>query len=109
MIPNHAQFIEALGEKRKVRVQYYSLADSGVLDHVCAPMDYGPGKENKDGLNRYWLWDYANDTGMQALGLLPAQIVNLQLLGEVFVPAEFSTELAPVATPASDTATIPKL
>jgi Hsp20/alpha crystallin family len=58
MIPNHTRFIEAIHAKKKVCVRFYSQADSGVLDRVCAPMDYGPGGEFKDGLNRYWLWDY---------------------------------------------------
>jgi len=86
MIPNHARFIDAIGGKKKVSVRFYSQADSGVLDRVCAPMDYGPGTGIKDGLNRYWLWDYASNTGSRTLGLLPQQIVDLQVLGEVFDP-----------------------
>ena len=92
MIPNHAQFLAAIQEKQKVRVRYYSIADSGVFDRVCAPMDYGPGRENTDGLNRYWHWDYASKTGLHAWGLLPQQIVDLQMLGEGFDPAPFSSE-----------------
>jgi len=89
MIYNHAQFLEAIKEKRKVRVQFYSQPDSGVLDRVCAPMDYGLGSETNDGLNRYWLWDYASNTGLNPLGLLPQQIEDLQVLGEPFDPAQF--------------------
>ena len=63
MIPNHARFIEAINEKKKVRVRLYSVADNGVVDRVCAPMDYGLGVGNQDGLNRYWLWDYTSKTG----------------------------------------------
>ena len=87
MIPNHKQFIEAIHEKKKVCVRFYSKADSGVLDRVCAPMDYGLGGEIKDELNRYWLWDCANNTGSHTLGLVPQQILDLQVLGEVFDPA----------------------
>ena len=53
MIPNHPQFIEAINVKKKVRLRYYSIADSGVVDRVCAPMDYGPGTVHQDGLNRH--------------------------------------------------------
>lgn len=95
MIPNHARFLEALSEKKKVSVRFYSKADSGVLDRVCAPMDYGPGGEGQDGLNRYWLWDYTSNTGTHALGLLPQQIVDLQVLGDVFDPAEFGARPSP--------------
>ncbi len=100
MIANHAQFIAALEEKRKVRVKFYSKPDSGVLDRVCAPLDYGPGAGNTDGLNRYWLWDYANDTGSCTLGLVPQQIVDLKVLGEVFDPAQLTSAPAPAAPPA---------
>lgn len=102
MIPNHNQFLEALNEKRKVRVKFYSPADGGVLDRVCAPMDYGSNGETKDGLNRYWLWDYASDTGSYTLGLVPQQIVNLQVLSEKFDPAQLATAIASVPAAASD-------
>ena len=78
MIPKHSLFLEAINEKKKVCVRFYSKPDSGVLDRICAPMDYGPGAANQDGLNRYWLWDYASDAGSHALGLVAQQIVDLQ-------------------------------
>jgi hypothetical protein len=106
MIPNHNQFLEALNEQRKVRVKFYSPADGGVLDRVCAPLDYGLGGAASNGLNRYWLWDYASDTGTQALGLVPQQIVNLQVLGEKFDPAQLATGVAPV--PANPNDILPK-
>lgn len=97
MISNHAQFIAAIHERKKVCVRFYSKADSGVLDRVCAPMDYGPGGEIKDGLNRCWLWDYTSNAGSHALGLVPQQIVHLQVLGEVFDPAQFTIGPSPVS------------
>ena len=95
MIPKHDQFIAAMNEKKKICVRFYSKPDSGVLDRVCAPMDYGPGSACQDGLNRYWLWDYASTTGNHTLGLLPQQIVDLQVLGEVFDPADFGVKATP--------------
>ena len=89
MIPNHKQFIEAIGEKRKVSVRFYSKADSGIIDLVCAPLDYGPGAGIQDGVNRYWLWDYTSNNGSHTLSLLPEQILALSVLGGVFDPAEF--------------------
>ena len=91
MIPNHPRFIEAIHAKKKVCVRYYSQADNDVLDRVCAPLDYGPGGEFNDGLNRYWLWDYAITTGSHTLSLLPRQILELQVLGELFDPAQIES------------------
>lgn len=99
MIPNHQQFIEAISQRKKVCVRYYSQPDSGVLDRVCAPMDYGPGGEMHHGLNRYWLWDYASNTGTHTLGLLPQQIVDVQVLGDVFDPADFGVRASPWSIP----------
>jgi hypothetical protein len=100
MIANHTRFTAAIQDKKKVYVRFYSKPDSGVLDHVCAPVEYGPG-ENPDGLNRYWLWDYADETGAKMIGLLSQQILDLQVLGEVFDPVEFTLgpALVPVAAP----------
>jgi len=98
MIPNHAQFLAAIHDHKKVWLRFYSAPDSGLLDRVCAPMDYGPGGGIQDGLNRYWIWDYASDTGSHTLGLLPRQIVELRVLGDVFDPEQFAKEPTPTPT-----------
>ena len=89
MIPNHKQFIEAIREKKKVSLRFYSKADSGVIDLVCAPLDYGSGAGIPDGVNRYSLWDYTSNNGSHILSFLPEQILDLSVLGGVFDPAEF--------------------
>jgi hypothetical protein len=89
MIPNHKRFIEAIHAKRKVNVRFYSKADSGVIDLVCAPMDYGAVGEVPDGVNRYQLWDYSSNNGSHRLIFLPEQILDLSVLGTAFEPAEF--------------------
>jgi hypothetical protein len=99
MIPNHSQFIDAIREKKKVRVKFYSVADSGVVDRVFAPMDYGPGAAHQDGLNRYRLWDFASNAASHTLELLPQEIVDLQTLGEEFDPAHLTPRPAQWFTP----------
>ena len=89
MIPNHKQFVEAIHAKKQVCVRFYSIADSGVIDLVCAPMDYGAAGHVQDGVNRYQLWDYSSNNGSHRLVLLPEQILDLRVLGTVFDPAEF--------------------
>lgn len=99
MIPNHPRFLEVLKDKKKVSVKFYSKADNGVLERICAPIRYGPGNENQDELNRYWVWDYATTTGTHVLGLVPQQIVDLQVLGECFEPIPSMNEAAPLPVP----------
>jgi hypothetical protein len=96
MIAHHSQFLAAIGAKRKVRLRYYSQTDTGVQDRVCAPLDFGPGDGlAMDGLDRYWLWDYAGNPDARALGLLPPEIVELSVLDEILDPAEFSAHAWP--------------
>jgi len=92
MISNHPQFVEAIQERRKVLVRYYSRADSCVVDRTCAPLDYGPGTSgHEDGLNRYWFWEYSTSGLPHTHGLVPDQIVELKVLGECFDPAELGS------------------
>ncbi len=92
MIPNHAKFIAAMADQKKVSVRFFSQADNGVLNRICAPMNFGPGNESKDELNRYWLWDYAGTNGVHTLGLVPQQMVELSVLGEGFDASVFTSE-----------------
>jgi hypothetical protein len=95
----HQQFIEAIQSRKKVWLQHYSVADSAVIDLVCAPMDYGPEGALPDGANRYRLWDYSSNNGTHVLALLPEQILDLSVLGEEFDPEEFGTQSPTWAVP----------
>jgi hypothetical protein len=90
MISNHREFIEAIKERKKVSLRLYSIADSGIIDLVCAPLDYGPGPEPPDGVNRHWFWDNSRNNGSPILVLLPEQILDLSILGALFDPAGFT-------------------
>ena len=74
MIPNHPQFLAAIAERKKVRLRFYSLADDGVLDRTCLPLDYGPGPGFPDGLNRYWVLDSQASPDARSLGLVSGPI-----------------------------------
>jgi len=89
MIPNHAQFIDAIRERKLLRVVYYSRPDAGTVDRECAPLDYGQDLGSGDDLNRYWIWDPAATTGTNPLGLVPDQIVQVHVLGKDFDPATY--------------------
>jgi hypothetical protein len=89
MIPNHQQFIEAIAAKTKVCLRFYSIPDAQVVDRICAPLEYGPGSDAKDEVNRYWFWDYSRCPGPATCGFVADQILDLQVLGERFDPSEF--------------------
>jgi hypothetical protein len=89
MIPNHTQFIDAIRERKLLRVVYYSRPDAGTVDRECAPLDYGQDLGSSDSLNLYWIWDPAATAGTNPLGLVPDQIVQVHVLGKDFDPAAY--------------------
>ena len=99
MIPKHSEFLEALHERKKVSVRFYSIADSEVVDRICAPLDYGPASNDLDALNVYSFWDYAAIPEPRVLGLVTKQILDFQVLGESFVPNDLTASPLPWTIP----------
>jgi hypothetical protein len=87
----HELFTKGIHDTLKIRLTFFSKEDNSHLIRLCAPMDYAISRQYKDGLNRYWFWDYDSDCGSHNLGLLPAQIVKMELLADIFEPNEFVT------------------
>lgn len=84
-------FLQAIDSKNKIRLRFYSKEDGRVLQRTCAPMDYGPSRRAADKHDRFHLWDYDSDTKTHVLSLNPEQIQSLEILAEIFDPAEFIT------------------
>ncbi len=89
MIPKHKQFVEAVQQRRRIWIKFYSKPDGGTVERTCAPMEYGLGAAAGDGVHRYWIWDCSGGAGCRALGLLPDQIMDLTVLGVSFDPSQF--------------------
>lgn len=85
------EFIQAIRDKRKVRLTFFSKEDGGLLVRKCAPMDYGPSRRAKQKNDRFHFWDYESDTQRHTLSLNPEQVSKLQVLAEGFNPSEFIT------------------
>jgi len=101
MISNHHQFLDAIRERKLIRIVFYSQPDKGTVDRECAPLDYGPAPDANDTLNRYWIWDHANTAGSNPIGLLPDQIVSAQVLGKDFDPGRLAVGARPWSVPRS--------
>ena len=93
MLSNHNDLIAAIHARQMVLVTWPSQEDGGlILQRACAPMDFGPSRRTKDGLDRYHFWDYDSDSGTpHPLSLLPEQISSVEVLNETFDPAGFVT------------------
>lgn len=99
MIPNHDEFLAALQAHKLLRIVFYSSPDDGTVDRECAPLRYGASPGAGDVRNRYWVWDPLETCGANPLGLLPAQIVSLHVLGKTFDAAPFAEPPDRVAAP----------
>jgi hypothetical protein len=88
---DHQVFVDALHARQKVLLTFYSSEDAAQLRRICAPMDFGPSRRARNGLDRYHFWDYSSDMKPHALNLLPERIVQIEALEESFDPAEFVT------------------
>ncbi len=86
MIPNHQQFLDAIRERKLIRIVYYSQTDAGTVDRECIPLNYGQELGSGDGVNRYWILDAAGTAGAKPLGLLSDRIVHVHVLGKTFDP-----------------------
>jgi hypothetical protein len=87
------QFIKAIQEKQKIQITFFSKEDNCSITRKCAPMDYGPSKKFKDGIDRFHVWDYFPDGGKKPhpIPIEPLQIQSMVTLGETFDPSEFIT------------------
>lgn len=84
-------FTQAIRDKRKVRLTFFSKEDGHALVRTCAPLDFGPSRRARDKSDRFHLWDYDSDTRNHVLSLPPHQVMNLEILDETFDPADLVT------------------
>jgi len=85
-------FIRCIHEKRKVRLTFYAKEYGESAVRTCAPMDFGPSRQSKNGpWDRYHLWDYDSPSRPHVLSILPDQAKGIEALNESFDPGEFIT------------------
>ena len=84
-------FINAIHSKNKIKVTFYSKEDGRNLIRLCAPMDFGPSRRAHNKSDRFHMWDYEKKKKKHVLGLLPEQIVSIEVQAGSFQPSEFVT------------------
>lgn len=88
---DHAVFIAAIHNMQKIRLEFYSKEDGGVLVRTCAPFDFGPSRRAKDQSDRYHFWDYDSDEKRHTLSLMADQIISIAVLDGKFNPPDIVT------------------
>ena len=83
MHDDHEIFEQAVRDKKKVILTYFSTEHNLNLTRLCIPVRYSlpkPGEES----DYYHVWDSEGDVGEQLLGLPPSQIIYMELSNESF-------------------------
>ncbi len=82
-------FKNAILNKKKIRLTFYSKQDNLPLTRLCAPMDYAPSTRALDKTPRFHFWDFESDTKNHTLSLLSNQIIEMEFTDLDFNPSDF--------------------
>lgn len=85
---DHNKFVQAVKDRRKVIVTYFSGEYSLNLTKLYVPLQYSPS-DGRDDSDRYYLWDPEGDIGRRVLVLPPSQVVYMELSDDTFEPDEY--------------------
>jgi hypothetical protein len=87
---DHEIFVEAIRDKRKVKLTFFSEEDCCSQVKLFAPMDFEQYHTEEES-GRYYFWDFEKSANGAPLLLRPDQIISIRLHEETFSPAEFVT------------------
>lgn len=57
----HDKFIDAIHNRSKIQLTFYSKEDDATITRLTAPMDLGPSRRAHDKSDRFHFWDYESD------------------------------------------------
>ncbi len=86
----HDLFLESIKLRRKILISVNSI-EKGIIKRDCIPFDFGPSKRFHDTRNRYHFYDLNSPDGSHVLSILPEQLLEIDILDEVFVPSDYVT------------------
>ena len=84
---DHRVFIEAIKQKKRVRLILQSSTNSCV--HTYGPVFYVPPAGGEDS-DRYYVWNFNDNSGRPLFGLSPSEIGSIESSEESFELAGFN-------------------
>jgi len=88
MHQDHDKFTQAVKDRRKVIITYFSGEYNLSLTKLCVPLQYSPPGEEEDP-DYYYLWDSEGDVGMRVLAFPSSHITYMELSDDGFDPDEY--------------------
>jgi len=87
---NYDIFLQAIQQKKVVQAQVNTLS-KGIIIRKCIPFDYGTGRGLKKGEQGFHFLDLDSPDGRHNLPVEPERLLSIQLLNEIFDPADYVT------------------
>ncbi len=88
MLVHQDVFTQAVKNRKKVILTYFSGQQFLYLTRLCVPVQFCASEEEKD-FKCYYFWDLEADVGERLLALKPSQITYMELSDESFDPADY--------------------
>ena len=82
-------FQNAIDQKKKIEISFYAKKHKGFVTRVCIPMDYGPNRNEKLQIMRYWMYNLRDGSGYHLMGIDPTNVRLIRILDESFDPRDF--------------------
>ena len=91
---HHEVFIQGIEQEKRIELTFYSRKQKREVVSFCAPLHYSEGsaslaKDQGNGLECYYLWDFGAKKNSNFLALSPSEIIRMKLTDEVFHVQEF--------------------
>jgi hypothetical protein len=87
---DHNIFVQAIREKRKLKMTFFSKDLGRDVDRICGPVFYSASAGGDDS-GCYLLWDFECGAGNSFMALPPSKIVSMDITEEPFDMVAFFT------------------
>jgi len=85
----HEAFIYALQQKKRIRIQFFSLEEGIPLHLLCIPLDFGPREHSYYGESIYQCLLPSDNQQYRIIAIRPKQVQSIELSDQDFDPADF--------------------
>ena len=89
MLVNHDIFIQAVKDRKKVILTYFSGFQNLYLTRLCVPIHFSPSGSEDNNTDCYYFWDSEADVGERLLALTPSDIAYMELSDDIFDPNDY--------------------
>lgn len=87
---DHDVFIQAIEQKKRIKLTFYDGQTQRNITKRCAPLHYSKGQVEGDDLDCYYFWDFEAKRNSNFLALRPSQVVAMEPSEGIFRIEDFN-------------------